>query len=76
MIKHAITETYSLKWQIKFDNKYKISICKKIINTHTGRRLKECVNGYTIGFWFGKKFIPKTKINQYVELIPNNNLLF
>lgn len=34
----------------------------------------ECVNGYSIGYWFGKTFIPKNKINCYIENIPYYNL--
>lgn len=71
-----MANSYDLKWQIIFDTKYKISKCKKIINTHTGRKLKECVNGYSVGYWFNKTFIPKNKINDYVELIPHYELPF
>ena len=76
MTKYSITNSYDLKWQIIFDNKYKISTCKQIINTRTGHKLKECVNGYSIGYWFGKTFIPKNKINCYIENIPYYNLPF
>lgn len=76
MRSYSISENYNLKWQFKFDDKYKVSVCRKIINTKSGCILKECVNGYSIGYWFGKKFIPKSKLNDYIELIPNYKLPF
>ena len=63
-------KTYVLKWQVVFDNRYKVSDCKKLINTHTGRIIKETVVGYTVGFWIGRKFISKKKLNDFVEIIP------
>lgn len=68
--------TYSLKWQLVFNTDYKISECKKIINTKTGHVIKETVVGYTCGFWIGRKFIAKKKINDFVELIPAFELAF
>ena len=70
------TQNYVLKWQFVFDEKYKVSECRKIINTHTGAILKQSLNGYTVGYWFGKRFISKKKLNNYVQLIPTYNLPF
>lgn len=69
-------KTYVLKWQIVFDDKYKVSECKKVINMHTGRIIKETVVGYTVGFWIGRKFIAKKKLNDFVETIPTYLLPF
>lgn len=60
---------YSLKWQLVFNPDYKISECRKIINTKTGRVIKETVVGYTCVFWIGKKFISKKRLNDYCEKI-------
>jgi len=65
-------KTYVLKWQFKFDNKYKVSTCKKIINTETNKVLKESLNSMIFGYWFGKRFIAKKNLNKYIELIPIN----
>ena len=67
---------FVLKWQIVFDDRYKVSECRKLINTHTGRVIKETVVGYTVGFWIGRKFIAKKKLNNFVEIIPEYNLPF
>ena len=65
----TVEKTYVLKWQMKFDNNYKITECKKIINTKTKKIVNEIINNYTVGYWFGKKFIPKDKMNKYIETI-------
>ena len=67
---------YSLKWQIIFNTDYKVSECKKVINTKTGNIIKETIIGYTRGFWIGKKFIPKKRLNNFVEIIPKYKLPF
>jgi len=62
-------ETYVFKWQFIFDITYKITSDKKIVNTKNGKVLIERLNNCSVGFWFGKKFIPKTKLNKYIEKI-------
>lgn len=60
---------YKLKWQLISNNDYKITECKKIINTKTRRFIKETVVGYTIGYWIGRKFIAKKRLNDYCDKI-------
>ncbi len=72
----CIEQNLELKWQFTFDNRYKVSECKKIVNCQTNKIMKQCLNGYTVGYWFGKKFIAKNKLNNYIELIPNYLLPF
>ena len=67
---------YPLKWQIIFNTDYKVSECKKVINTKTGNIIKETIVGYTRGFWIGKKFITKKRLNNFVEIIPKYKLPF
>lgn len=72
----TLSTSYNLKWQFIFDSKYKVSECRKIINTHTNRLLHERLNGYSLGYWFGNKFIRTCDLNKYVEVIPNYKLPF
>ena len=37
----TISVTYDLKWQIKDNEKYKWTSCKKLFNTQTGRQIKK-----------------------------------
>ena len=68
-------EELILKWQFTFDNNFKISTTKKIVNTKTNHILKESVNGgYTNGYWFGKKFIAIKDLRQYLQAIPEQRI--
>jgi hypothetical protein len=60
---------YTFKWQLSFNHDYKITKCKKVINIRTENIIKETVVGYTIGYWIGKKFIAKKRLNDYCEKI-------
>lgn len=76
---HTVSIKYDLKWQFKNATHYKMTPCRKIVNTRTGRILKCVLNGGSIGWWIGKDFIPKSKVNESIELIPietNNILMF
>ena len=73
---HYISITYTLKWQFKNYRNYKVSKCKRIFNTKTNREVMFRINGGIVGVWIGKKFIPKSKINSYIELIPKEETPF
>lgn len=75
-IEYYKTKVYLLKWQLTFNNNYKISECKTVINAHTGSVIKETVVGYTVGFWIGKRFIAKKRLNDFCEIIPEYKLEF
>ena len=68
---NTITVVYHLKYRFK---KYKhIQVTKDgdIFNVKTGRKKKICVNGSSVGIWITpKKFILKSKLNSFLELIP------
>ena len=65
---------YNFKWQLIFNHKYKVTDCMKIINIDTGNIIKETVVGYTCGFWIGRKFIAKKRLNDYCEKIETLSL--
>ncbi len=65
---------YNLKWQLIFNHNYKVTECKKVINIQTGNIIKETVIGYTCGFWIGRKFIAKKRLNDYCEKIETLSL--
>jgi len=74
---HTVSIKYDLKYQFKKATYYKMTPCRKVVNTRTGRFLKCVLNGGSIGWWIGKDFIAKSKVNESVELIPieTNNIL-
>lgn len=67
---------YELKWQFKNLPHYAITTCKKVINTHRGTIVKKTLNGGSIGWWIAGNFIAKSKVNQYLELIPKEKCHF
>ena len=68
---NSISISYTLKWQFKELPHIKISTCKKVFNTKTGRQKKMCVNGGSIGYWLtAKRFVVKKDLNLYIEKIP------
>ena len=67
---NTISISYSLIWQFKDMPNYKISKCKKIFNCKNGKQIKCVLNGGSIGYWIGGNFIPKSKINDKIEVIP------
>ena len=66
---NTISINYALKWQYKLNNKYQWSECGKLFNTHTGKQIKKVVNGGSIGYWIGKKFITLTHFGQTIEMV-------
>lgn len=73
---NSISVNYTLVWQFKNYPHIKITRCRKVFNTKTGKNLKITTNGGSIGVWLSKNiFIVKTKINTQIELIPKKDYL-
>lgn len=72
---NTVSITYKLKYRFKDKNYIQVTKCGKIFNTQTGRELKLRLNGYSVGFWLGKKFILKSKLNNLIESIPKKETL-
>ena len=70
----TISISYTLVWQFKTHPHLKITRCKKVINAKTGRMLKQCINGGSVGYWIDSKtFITKNSINERVVKIKESN---
>jgi hypothetical protein len=67
---HTISIKYNLIWRFKTAHHYQMTRCKKVVNIKTSRVLKSTLNGGSIGWWIGDKFVVKSKVNEFVELIP------
>ena len=61
---------FEAKWQFKDHTNYKITTCKKVINTKTNRIIKGTKNGGSVGFFIAGKFYKKSDINRHIEVIP------
>lgn len=54
------------KWQLKINSTYKVTDCKRVVNSKTGKILKYNTRGYYID----GKYYKKNDINNMIELIP------
>lgn len=54
------------KWQLKNNPNYKITECKRVVNSKTGKILKYSQRGYFIN----GRYYKKKDIRNNVELIP------
>ena len=70
MSKVSISYDYILKWQVKDLPQYKVTTCKKVVNTYRNKIVKCVLNGGSVGWWIAGKFVAKSKMNDYLELIP------
>ena len=48
--------------------------CHKVINCKTNRIIKSVLNGGSIGWWIGKDFIAKSKVNENIEKIKHEKI--
>ena len=73
---NTISVNYDLKWQIKGNEKYRFSTCKKLFNTQTGRQIKKTMNCRSIGYWIGRDFITLNNLKDKLELISKQQTPF
>jgi len=73
---NTISINYTLIWQFKESPIYQMTRCKKVININRGKIVKCVLNGGSVGGWIAGKFIPKSKINDKVDLIPKTKCPF
>ena len=51
---------------IKGHDYYGFGTDKNLYNLRTGRKLKQCYNSGSIGYWFSKKFISLTALKKLI----------
>lgn len=72
----SVSIRYSLKWRFKKYPQYAVTECKMVVNMRNNRLLKQVLNGGSIGYWIGGKFVAISKINGMVELIKEEKAPF
>lgn len=60
----SITYTIEIVWFIKNYDCYGFGKDKNLYNLKTGRKLKQCYNSGSIGYWFGKEFKTITALRK------------
>ena len=73
---NTVSINYTLIWQFKNAKIYQVTACKKVFNTKTGKMLKQCLNGGSLGYWIAGNFITKNNLNKNLEKIENINCPF
>lgn len=74
---NRISVSYALVWQFKDYQHLQITRCRKVINTKTGRILKQCLNGGSVGYWLDSKtFVTKNNLNKKIIKITKSNCPF
>jgi hypothetical protein len=63
----SITYTIEIKWIIIGYDNYGFGSDKILYNLKTNRRLKQSYNSGSIGYWFGKRFIPLSKLRNLLK---------
>lgn len=73
---NTITVIYHLKYRFKSYHNIQVTKDGDIFNIKTGRKKKICVNRSSVGIWITpKKFILKSRLNKYLELIPKHEYI-
>jgi hypothetical protein len=66
---------FKAKWQFKEYTHYKITTCKKVVNTQTNRLIKKTKSGGSVGFNIAGNFFKLSDINKHIEIIPKKVFL-
>ena len=66
---------YTVKWQFINAPFLKVTPCKKVINCKTSKILKSTQCGGSIGYKIAGVFIPKSKLNNFLQVIPAIEIL-
>lgn len=71
-----ISGNYSLKWQLKTNDKYAWSSCGKLFNLKSGREIKKTLNGGSKGYWIERKFMTLENLRNKIERVKKSGCPF
>jgi hypothetical protein len=69
MLRHIITTTYLLEFELKTNDNYKFTKDNICINTKTNRLIKCVLNGSSKGYWINKKFYSLNTLRSELQKI-------
>jgi len=75
-MKHSISNSYVLKWELKSNPHYKFTEEGICINTKTGNIIKKILNGRSIGFCINGKFKSQNSLRKELVKIKLENCPF
>lgn len=72
----TITKSIVFKWKLDFSDYYQWTTTGKLYNIKTMREINKTVNGYSVGYWIGKKFYTLKNLKQHLVKIEKTNYPF
>ncbi len=70
-MKHTVSNTYVLKWQLSFATEYKFTDSGLCFNTKTGNQIRKILNGRSVGYCIRGKFKALSSLRKELEVIEN-----
>lgn len=71
----TVNVQFKVFWRFKNATHFKVTKCKKIINCQNNTIVKQSVRGGSCGYWINKEFIKRKDLNNFLEIIPKNEIL-
>lgn len=71
-----ISINYILEYRLINNHNYQWTKCGKCFNVKTGRKLKQCYNSGSIGYYIKGKFKTLTYLRSQLERIPKEKAPF
>jgi len=72
----TIAQSIVFKWKLDFNSDYSWATNGKLYNTKTMREIKKTVNGYSVGYWIGKRFWTLPNLRKHLVKIENEFCIF
>ena len=72
----TITKSITFKCKLSFNDNYQWTTENKLYNVKTMREIKKTVNGYSVGYWIGKKFYTLENLRKHLVKIEKINFPF
>ena len=57
------------RWNLTFAPHYKWDKINRLINTKTGREIKKCVNGYSVGYYIKGRFYTIATLRKHIAKV-------
>ena len=63
----STTKVIEIRWEIFGFPGYVFGDDKNLYNKRTGRKIKKTINGRSMGYWLGKKFLSINKLKYLLK---------
>jgi hypothetical protein len=63
---------FNVYWQVKNNEQFKVTKCRKVINCKTQKLLKQTINGGSLGYNINGNFYNIKTFKNFIEPIPKD----